>query len=131
MEVYNRDLDFWSVVPALELPQSISKHCVVALDENRVMVIGGSYPDSMKTSIILDLTTGEWKIASPPPTERYAHGCLVTEVEGVRGVMVTGGLDGRSGAGDTFPARQTEFYQASVKLNSSGYHNDEMLNYEI
>ena len=67
----------------------------------------------MKTSIILDLTSGEWKNASPPPTQRYGHGCLVTEVDGVEGVMVTGGQDGHSGAGDTFPARQTEFYQAS------------------
>ena len=111
VEVYNGDLDFWTVVPDVELPQSIYHHCVVALDEDRVMVIGGASSYTWNTSMILDLQTGEWTNTSPPPTQRYAHACLLTEVDGVQGVMVTGGQDFVSGAGDTFPARQTEFYQ--------------------
>ena len=90
IEIYNRDFDIWMQIQYWELSQSISRHCMVALDEFQVMVIGGSYPLSMSTSMILDIPTGVWTITEPIPTPRYAHACLLTEVDGVVGVMVTG-----------------------------------------
>ena len=57
------------------------------------MVIGGGSSLSMSTSMILDIRTGIWTKTNPFPTPRYAHACLLTEVDGVIGVMVTGKND--------------------------------------
>ena len=43
--------------------------------------------------MILDIRTGTWTKTEPIPTPRYAHACLLTEVNGVAGVMVTGKND--------------------------------------
>ena len=84
IEIYNRDFDVWMKMTDWELQQSMYHHCTVALDEFQVMVIGRD------SSIILDIRTGIWTKTEPIPTPRYAHACLLTEVNGVVGVMVTG-----------------------------------------
>ena len=94
IEIYNRDFEVWMQMQNWELSQSISRHCMVALDEFQIMVIGGQGGiHSMSTSMILDIRTGIWTKTNPIPTPRYAHACLLTEVDGVVGVMVTGKND--------------------------------------
>ena len=93
IEIYNRDFDIWMTMPDWELQQSISRHCTVALDEFQVMVIGGGSSVTWNTSMILDVRTGIWTKTEPILTPRYAHACLLTEVNGVVGVMVTGKND--------------------------------------
>ena len=92
IEIYNRDFDIWMKMPDWELQESISGRCPVALNEFQVMLIGGT-PLSMSTSMILDIRTGIWTKTEPILTPRYAHACLLTEVNGVVGVMVTGKND--------------------------------------
>ena len=90
---YSGDFDIWMTMPDWELQQSISRHCTVALDEFQVMVIGGGSSVTWNTSMILDVRTGIWTKTEPILTPRYAHACLLTEVNGVVGVMVTGKND--------------------------------------
>ena len=40
--------------------------------------------------MILDTRTGKWSNTAPIPTPRYGHSCLLTEIDDLAGVMVTG-----------------------------------------
>ena len=56
------------------------------------MVIGGwGGSAALATVEVLDLGEGVWRAGPPLPAPSYGHACLLTEVGGRDGVLVTGG----------------------------------------
>ena len=93
----------------------LSRHCAVAIDDHLVMVIGGAWTSStLSTSMILDVNTGEWKNTAPNPNPRGSHACLGTTINGIFGVLVTGGTDFHSDPNDYYPGSQVDFYQIEM-----------------
>ena len=117
MEIYNRDFDVWTPQPQWTGPfPSIAGHCAVAINTHQILVLGGKTGETINTSVIFDIKTGEWSNTSPIPNPRYAHGCVLTNISGVNGVLVTGGSDFLTDPNDYYPASQTDFYQ--IESNS-------------
>ena len=50
-----------------------------------------SSTNSLPTTFLLDLTTGEWTESTPMTTPRRDHACLFVDFEDRSGVLVTGG----------------------------------------
>ena len=92
----------------------LHRHCGVAIDDHRVIVIGGATSSTLSTSMILDVNTGEWKNTAPNPNPRGSHACLGTTINGIFGVLVTGGSDFRTDPNDYYPGSQVDFYQIEM-----------------
>ena len=117
IEIYNRDFDFWTAMPQWTGPlDSISGHCSVAINNFEIMIIGDRTGNTFNTSVIFNVNTGEWTNTAPIPNPRSAHACVLTNINGISGVLVTGGSDFHSAANDYYPASQTDFYQ--IELDS-------------
>ena len=55
--------------------------------------------------------------ASGPTQHQFQiHACVLTSINGISGVLVTGGTDFLTDPNDYYPASQTDFYQ--IELNS-------------
>merc|ERR1719167_444724 len=95
IEVYNSGFGFWTSMPQWNGPfdSGLSKHCAVVIDKHRVMVVGGATSASLNTSKIFDLRTGQWMDTSPNPNPRYSHACVHCSLDGMEGVLVTGGTE--------------------------------------
>ena len=65
----------------------------------------------MNTSVIFDISTGEWTNTKPNPNPRYGHACVLVKLQGIQGVLVTGGTEGRIDPSDVYPAKTADFYQ--------------------
>ena len=137
IEIYNRDFDFWTAMPQWTgLLDSISGHCSVAINNFEIMIIGDRTGNTFNTSVIFNVNTGEWTNTAPIPNPRYAHACVLTNINGISGVLVTGGSDFHSAANDYYPASQTDFYQIEldswISLANSTYPVEEhqMVMYE-
>jgi len=113
IEIYNSDFGIWMAMPQWNGPfdSGLSRHCAVSVDDYRIMVIGGATTQTSNTSKIFDVRKGEWSDTAMFPGPRYAHACVKTVVNGVEGVMVTGGTEGRTDPNDYYPGQQTDFYQ--------------------
>ena len=140
IEIYNSDFDFWTPMPQWNGPfaNGLSGHCAVAIDDHRVMVLYGHDYGSQKMSIskIFDIRTGGWEDTSPNPNPRRGHACLLYTLDGVQGVMVTGGTEGRTDPNDYYPGSVTDFYQIetdswiSLANTSFPVENHQMILYD-
>ena len=111
IEIYNRDFDFWTAMPRWNGPLNYtSGHCAVAINDDEVLIVRYTH------SVIFNVKTGQWTNTPPIPNPRYAHACVLTNINGISGVLVTGGSDILTDPNDYYPASQTDFYQ--IELNS-------------
>ena len=121
IEIYNRDFDVWTPMPQWNDPNDpyLTGHCAVAIDDHQIMVIGctdwGGYARNV-TSKILDINTGKWRDTAPYAEQGNTmnQACLATTVNGIPGVMVTGGLQRIGDDHVSIPAHtsnKTLFYQ--------------------
>jgi len=82
------------------LPREIYDFCAVKTDNDKIMVIGGNeYPEKearifdSTTVDIFDPVTKMWSNGPAMSKRRATHDCIVTEYNGERGVMVSGGCN--------------------------------------
>ncbi len=76
------------------MPRELYNHCAVTKSETEIIIFGGNEYGNKYLDIIsvLDTTTNTWTdLDVKLPTERASMGCLVTEVDGVKGTLLTGG----------------------------------------
>lgn len=81
------------------MPRKIFDFCAVALDSTHILIAGGSNPGVAQTANvdILNTETGEWTPVEQLPVARSAPGCILTEIDGEEGVMLTGGFNTAQG----------------------------------
>ena len=81
--------------PSVDLPTELQRHCMVKIDENRILLAGGV--DQMNKpqhfAYIYDTSTNTWEAVESMTEPRYALSCALIEENKV---MVVGGI-GRSG----------------------------------
>ena len=76
-----------------QIPTEIKGHCVVFLDNNTLMVIGGyNFPNAVSETYFLDIPSNVWTAGPPLITTRAYHTCnVITDCEDKRQVVVVGG----------------------------------------
>ena len=69
-----------------QIPTEIKGHCVVFLDNNTLMVIGGYYfPNAVRETYFLDIPSNVWTTGPPLLTTRAYHTCnVITDCEDKR-----------------------------------------------
>ena len=133
IEVFNEDFNFWTPMPQWTGPfHVLSGHCAVSLNDHQIMVIGHS-----GISVIFDIVTGNWKNTKPIPNPRTGqHACLLATIKGIKGILVTGGTEGRIDPNDIYPASIADFYQiendswASIANTSLAVQDHQMVLYD-
>ena len=114
IEMYNKDLDSWTSMPQWNGPYyRLKGHCALPISDHQVLVIGGLSSYSFNNSKILDINTGEWTNTAPFPNPRTGHACVLTTINKIRGVLVTGGTDNQIDPDDICPGcpeTSTNFY---------------------
>ena len=99
IESYNEDLDQWTPQPqwntdAIESIMTFESHCAVTLDDHQFMMISISEGYHYKARIF-DLTSGLWRNVAIPEENENVYGgfsCLLTTIDNIEGVLLTGGL---------------------------------------
>jgi len=83
----------WTEMEPWAMPRMIFDFCAVQMDDHRIMVLGGNIIGQFDSNDmdILDTTTNTWSKGPSMAKRRATHDCIVTEHNGERGVMVTGG----------------------------------------
>lgn len=83
----------WTEMEAWAMPRMIFDFCAVQMDDHRIMVLGGNVIGLFDSNDmdILDTTTNTWSKGPSMAKRRATHDCIVTEHNGEKGVMVTGG----------------------------------------
>ena len=78
-----------------ELPESRARFCAVPLGGTRFAILGGETEDDMATVDFktYDAETGDWVTQPAMKQARKDHACVTTEINGDKGVLVTGGVD--------------------------------------
>jgi len=83
-----------------KLPRKIFDFCAVNMDDGRIMILGGNIEPTRHNRIfdstdmdIFDPLTKTWSQGPPMAKRRATHDCIVTEYNGERGVMVSGGCN--------------------------------------
>jgi len=86
----------WGTLP--DLPEQLADTCLLVTDiggRKRLWVFGGSnVPQRYRTEVYtkdLDSPNSDWVPMPELPDARMWHGCVVAEVDGVRGIVVAGG----------------------------------------
>ena len=99
IESYNEDLDQWTPEPqwntgAIESIMMSESHCAVTLDDHQFMMISISEGYHYKARIF-DLASGLWRNVAIPEEITNVYGgfsCLLTTIDNIEGVLLTGGL---------------------------------------
>jgi len=83
----------WTEMEPWAMPRMIFDFCAVQMDDHRIMVLGGNVIGQFDSNDmdILDTTTNTWSKGPSMAKRKATHDCIVTEVNGEKGVMVTGG----------------------------------------
>ena len=83
------------VSPAHLLPsKNQHSHCLVKTSESTVMMIGGSQDSEIaRNTYFLDVLTGDWTDGPDMIKARSGHGCGLFDVDGMKYVIVVGGVD--------------------------------------
>ena len=113
LEIFDLGTNSW--IDVWPLPEPRSGHCSVVLDAYHVMLVGGGGQGGMNQTKVLDTLTGTWTTYPDIPAGRASgHACIKTQVDfqpdSEAGVMVTGGRDWQSAAGDLYPGRRVDFF---------------------
>lgn len=98
----------WTEMEPWTLPRMIFDFCAVQMDDTRIMVLGGNIIGQFDSDDmdILDTTTNTWTKGPSMAKRRATQDCIVTEHNGERGVMVTGGCSSNC----LFHLKDTSFF---------------------
>ena len=77
------------------LPEERARFCAVKLNGQTIAILGGETEEEMASATMktYDLVNGDWTTQPEMRQKRKDHACLMTEVDGEKGVLVTGGVD--------------------------------------
>jgi len=103
----------WTEMEAWAMPRKIFDFCAVQMDDHRIMVLGGNIIGQFDSNDmdILDTTTNTWSKGPSMAKRRATHDCIVTEHNGERGVMVTGGCSSNC----LFHLKDTSFFSFATE----------------
>jgi len=91
-EVYDDERRSWKAVPEWEMAQGRYSFCSVPVNETAMLIIGGYSQEGPLSSVeLLDIKSGRWEKLPDLPQPRYGHACLLMELAGQEGVLVSGG----------------------------------------
>jgi len=91
-EVYDDERRSWKAVPEWEMAQGRYSFCSVPVNETAMLIIGGYSQEGPLSSVeLLDIKSGRWERLPDLPQPRYGHACLLMELAGQEGVLVSGG----------------------------------------
>ena len=101
--------DFW--VPEDHQPKNdfnyLSSFCAVPVNSTALLIIGGYSQEGALSSVeLLDIKTGRWEKLQDLPQPRYGHSCLLMELAGSEGILVSGGA---------LTGSDVDFYDLSTK----------------
>ena len=66
--------------------------CAVPVNSTALLIIGGYSQDGALASVeLLDIKSGRWEKLEDLPQPRYGHSCLLMELAGTEGILVSGG----------------------------------------
>ena len=66
--------------------------CAVSVNESAILIIGGYNQNGPLASVeLLDIKSGRWEKLDDLPQPRYGHACLLMELAGQEGILVSGG----------------------------------------
>ncbi|XP_059097535.1 influenza virus NS1A-binding protein homolog [Tigriopus californicus] len=93
VERYDPVSKTWEVMTDWTLPRKLFNLCALPMDDTHIIIAGGNEYDQAYRDLvdILDITTGVWESAEPLPFGRAAHDCINYELEGEKGLLMTGG----------------------------------------
>jgi len=97
-EMYDDKSDTWEPKPEWEMAQGRYSFCTVPVNKTAILIIGGYSQNGALDSVeLLDIESGKWEHVESLPEARYGHSCLMMELAGTEGVLVSGGaLTGKS-----------------------------------
>lgn len=91
-EVYDDKAKSWRAVPEWEMVQGRYSFCSVPVNDTAMLIIGGYSKNGPLSSVeLLDIKSGRWEKLPDLPQPRYGHACLLMELAGQEGVLVSGG----------------------------------------
>jgi len=106
-EVYDNKLDEWNPVPEWQMAQGRYSFCAVPVNSTALLIIGGYSQEGALASVeLLDIKTGRWEKLQDLPQPRYGHSCLLMELAGSEGILVSGGA---------LTGSDVDFYDLSTK----------------
>eukprot|EP00095_Tigriopus_kingsejongensis_P008030 maker-scaffold630_size122347-snap-gene-0.14 protein:Tk08030 transcript:maker-scaffold630_size122347-snap-gene-0.14-mRNA-1 annotation:"ig domain-containing protein" len=93
VERYDPTNRTWEVLKDWTLPRKLFNFCAQPMDDTHVIIVGGNeYGEDYRDLVdILDTTTGIWETAEPLPFGRASHDCINYELNGDKGLLVSGG----------------------------------------
>lgn len=102
----------FNMVDGWKLPRKMFDLCAVAINNTHIFIAGGSMygKPQVEAADILDTTTNTWHSLPNMPLARSAPGCILTEVNGESGILVTGGLNSEQ----LEQTKRTEFLSLST-----------------
>lgn len=66
--------------------------CAAPINSTAILIIGGYSQNGPLSSVeLLDTVSGKWEKLEDLPQPRYGHACLLMELAGSQGVLVSGG----------------------------------------
>lgn len=92
-EVFNSTKNAWETRPEWEMARARYSFCAVPVNDTSLLVIGGysKYKGPLSTVELLNTVTGKWESLQDLPQARYGHSCLMMELGGREGILVSGG----------------------------------------
>jgi len=83
----------WRGGPQLQEPRA--KFCAVSTENNRFAILGGETDETAATADlkIYDSDNGDWSTLPEMRQARKDHACLMAEINGDKGILVSGGVD--------------------------------------
>ena len=86
---------------------NIFSFCAVPVNSTALLIIGGYSQDGALASVeLLDIKTGRWEKLEDLSQPRYGHSCLLMELAGSEGILVSGGA---------LTGSDVDFYDLSTK----------------
>ena len=91
-EIYDSGSNSWKLKPEWEMARGRYSFCAAPINDTALLLIGGySQSEALSTVELLDIKTGRWEKLADLPQPRYGHSCLLMELAGQQGVLVSGG----------------------------------------
>jgi len=92
LEVFDNEKEEWTLRNDLRLLEPRHSFCAVPVNSSTIMVLGGwGGQGPLQSTELINMDTGEHVMGKDLPEPSYGHACLVTEINGQLGVLVTGG----------------------------------------
>ena len=81
-----------STIKLKDMPKAISDHCIVKLDQSKILLIGGNDDNGKRSeTLIFNLENQQWSDGPRMRQKRRSHGCVKGNLNGKPIIWVTGG----------------------------------------